>query len=54
MHPISRGTISCGEKHEKTDNKTLHLTPKARAFLAFAIFSIKRRFCKVIISFWCW
>ena len=29
--------ISCGEKHEETDNKSLHLTPKAWAFLAFAI-----------------
>ena len=29
--------VSCGEKHEKTDNKSLHLTPKAWAFLAFAI-----------------
>ena len=37
IHPISRGTISCGEKHEKTDNKTLHLTPKARAFFTSAI-----------------
>ena len=29
--------VSCGEKHEQTDNKTLHRTSKASAFLASAI-----------------
>jgi len=28
----------------------VHPTPEARAFFAFAIFSIKRRFCQVLIA----
>ena len=28
--------------------------PEASSFLAFAIFSIKRRFYEVLIGFWCW
>ena len=51
MHPISRGTISCGEKHEKTDNKTLHLTPKARAFFSLAISEQNVAFAKSSLAF---
>jgi len=43
--------VSCGGKHEETDNNALHRTPKASAFLAFAIFSINVAYAKSSLAF---
>ena len=51
IHPISRGTISCSAKHEKTDNKTLHRTPKAGAFFAFTISVLNLAYAKSSLAF---